>query len=464
MLTRFLGYALLLSAVVAGQGADPRIRMKVTQGDAARTPIGDIEVTLLQSVAPLTVANFLKYMNRGSFNNMMFHRLVSGFVLQGGGWTYTEQFTRIASDGKVRNEYNISNTRGTLAMAKVDGDPNSATTEWFFNLADNSANLNTQNGGFTVFGRVSDASLPVLDKIVANSRVTSFSMWDSIPLYNYRIGTPQAGNIVIIPSFQAVDTLPTPAISDNGVVSNTTFGGGQVVARGSHIEIFGSNLAGTTRSWTTADMNGSVLPTTVDNVKVTFGVKPNERPGYVIYVSPNQVNVQVPEDAPLGDAVPVVLNYNGYPTSAVNVAVRETAGGILAPPSFKVGERQYVVAQRASGQLVSGGNIPDLANAPAVPGETLVLYGVGLGDVTPGYPLFAGRIAQGQTTLNHPVSLKVGDFDAKVTYQGLAPNFVGLYQINFEVPSAVPAGDQKLTISQRGEVLPQELYLPVKAQ
>lgn len=434
--------------------------MKVTQGDAARTPIGDIEVTLLQSVAPLTVANFLKYMNRGSFNNMMFHRLVSGFVLQGGGWTYTDNFTRISSDGKVRNEYNISNTRGTLAMAKVDGDPNSATTEWFFNLADNSANLNTQNGGFTVFGRVSDSSLAVLDKIVANSRIQTFSQWDSFPLYNFRVGTVQAGNVVIIPSFQALDTLPTPAISDNGVVSNTTFGGGQVVARGSHIEIFGSNLAGTTRSWTTADMNGSVLPTTVDNVKVTVGGKS----AYMIYVSPTQVNVQVSEDAPLGDSVPVVVTYNGYPSPAVNVAVRETAGSILAPPSFKVGDRQYVVAQRASGQLVSGGNIPDLANAPAVPGETLVLYGVGLGDVTPGFPLFAGRIAQGKTTLNHPVSVKVGDFDAKVTYQGMTEKFVGLYQINFEIPAALPTGDHKLTVTQDGAALPQELYLPVKAQ
>src|SRR5687768_4664652 len=123
------------------------------------TSQGDIDVTLLPQEAPATVENFLKYLNRGSFRNSFFHRSVPGFIIQGGGFQFENNSIReIPADPPVRNEYKVSNTRGTLAMAKLGTSPNSATTQWFFNLGNNASNLNTQNGGFTVFGRVADSA------------------------------------------------------------------------------------------------------------------------------------------------------------------------------------------------------------------------------------------------------------------------------------------------------------------
>lgn len=128
-----------------------------------RTALGDLEVELFED-KPVTTANFLRYVQSGAYTNLIFHRWVPGFVMQGGGFyvaqrgTTNAQLAYVPNYGPITNEFNVgrrvSNTYGTLAMAKVGGDPNSASSQWFFNLGDNSANLDNQNGGFTVFGRV----------------------------------------------------------------------------------------------------------------------------------------------------------------------------------------------------------------------------------------------------------------------------------------------------------------------
>lgn len=125
------------------------------------TNLGDIPLTLFDAQAPQTVSNFLGYVARGDYDDVIFHRLISGFVLQGGGFALTEPpeidlVQAITTQAPIQNEPGISNTRGTVAMAKLGGDPDSATSQWFVNLSDNSANLDTQNGGFTVFGEITD--------------------------------------------------------------------------------------------------------------------------------------------------------------------------------------------------------------------------------------------------------------------------------------------------------------------
>lgn len=128
---------------------------------------GDIEVELLDREKPITVANFIRYVEQVyPTNNVILHRCLPGFVLQGGGYavtnrTSTNYFDYVSSVSRfpaIPNEFKVgplrSNVLGTIAMAKRGGDPNSATAEWFFNLANNSANLDNQNGGFTVFGQV----------------------------------------------------------------------------------------------------------------------------------------------------------------------------------------------------------------------------------------------------------------------------------------------------------------------
>ena len=124
-------------------------------------------------LTPATVANFLAYVSAGRYDQTIIHRSVRGFVLQGGGFTAPDAPfgevgglpAEVAAYPAVVNEPGNSNVRGTMAMAKLETDPNSATSEWFFNLADNSANLDAQNGGFTVFARVLGDGMRVIDRM-----------------------------------------------------------------------------------------------------------------------------------------------------------------------------------------------------------------------------------------------------------------------------------------------------------
>ncbi len=153
------------------------------------TPLGDIEIELLEQDAPKTVANFLNYMNNDRYNNSFIHRSVPGFIVQGGGFIFQDgQVTGISAFPPLDNEFKISNTRGTVAMAKVGGDPNSATSQWFFNLADNSGDLDDQNGGFTVFARVVGDGMEVVDAIAALPIVNAGSPFGNLPVINFTGG------------------------------------------------------------------------------------------------------------------------------------------------------------------------------------------------------------------------------------------------------------------------------------
>ncbi|MEL6224380.1 MAG: peptidylprolyl isomerase, partial [Cyanobacteria bacterium J06627_8] len=102
---------------------------------------GVTNVVLFDQDAPQTVQNFRNYVEDGDYENSIIHRSVPGFVVQGGGFTSTviSSIPPIPTDAPVVNEFSSerSNTRGTIAMAKLGGDPDSATSQWFFNLADN---------------------------------------------------------------------------------------------------------------------------------------------------------------------------------------------------------------------------------------------------------------------------------------------------------------------------------------
>jgi cyclophilin family peptidyl-prolyl cis-trans isomerase len=129
-----------------------------------RTTVGDIDVELFDQEKPATVRNFLRYVNSGAYTNFMFlHRWSPGFVIQGGGYYASNRFgvspsvATIPTYGTITNEYSIgptySNAYGTIAMARVGGQTNSASSNWFLNLTNN-AFLDSVDGGFTVFGRV----------------------------------------------------------------------------------------------------------------------------------------------------------------------------------------------------------------------------------------------------------------------------------------------------------------------
>jgi peptidyl-prolyl cis-trans isomerase A (cyclophilin A) len=123
-----------------------------------KTSLSDesIEVNLFDTTTPATVKNFLNYIDNKHYNNSVVHRVSPNFVVQAGGYQFTGDWplTALVPNAPVVNEAIYSNVKGTIAMAKKGNDVNSATNQWFFNLADNSTNLDRQNGGFTVFGQV----------------------------------------------------------------------------------------------------------------------------------------------------------------------------------------------------------------------------------------------------------------------------------------------------------------------
>jgi peptidyl-prolyl cis-trans isomerase A (cyclophilin A) len=170
--------ACLLLACTAAAQANTLVRVS--------TSFGDFTLELFDDVAPITVRNFLNYVERGAYNGTYFHRLDAGFVLQGGGYRLIpyQGPLQVPADPPIVNEYRESNVRGTIAMAKRDGDPNSATSEWFINLADNSANLNVQNGGFTVFGRVLGDGMGVMDAINVLPVFALGNVQSQIPLHS----------------------------------------------------------------------------------------------------------------------------------------------------------------------------------------------------------------------------------------------------------------------------------------
>lgn len=181
-----IGQVLVLMLALVGTAAQANTIVRVS------TTYGDFSIELFDTVTPVTVKNFLNYVNRGTFNGSYFHRLEKGFVLQGGAYRFQPFVGPIALpvDPPIVNEYSVSNTRGTVAMAKLGDDPNSATNQWFVNLADNSANLDSQNGGFTAFGRVLGNGMNVLDSI--NTQVGVYSLGQThtqLPLANYEAFT-----------------------------------------------------------------------------------------------------------------------------------------------------------------------------------------------------------------------------------------------------------------------------------
>lgn len=158
---------------LAGTFTDPEAESAVRLSTSA----GDMDFILFDTATPATVANFKSYVNAGRYNDVVFHRSLSDFVIQGGGFKGTgsgSQFTRVlknppVANPPVANEPGIANARGTVAMAKLPGDPNSATNEFFVSIGDNRGTypngLDYQNDGFTVFGRVAGNGMQVADNI-----------------------------------------------------------------------------------------------------------------------------------------------------------------------------------------------------------------------------------------------------------------------------------------------------------
>lgn len=129
---------------------------------------GDITIELNEEKAPITVKNFISYVEKKFYDNTIFHRIIDGFMIQGGGFSNEEMPAQKKPDDPIKNEgkkSGLSNVRGSIAMARTN-DPHSATSQFFINVVDNK---NLDPGGFSadgyaVFGKVTKG-MDVVDKI-----------------------------------------------------------------------------------------------------------------------------------------------------------------------------------------------------------------------------------------------------------------------------------------------------------
>lgn len=223
------------------------------------TPQGTMSFTLDGETAPITVTNFLSYVNSGRYfttdpaaggatASVFFHRSVPGFVIQSGGFIGTVNAnapadnpgqvlpTQVLTSNPIVNEPFISNVRGTIAMAKVGGDPNSATSQWFINLANNAANLDNQNGGFTAFGRVAGSGMAVADAIAALPIYPGGGNFNELPVHDYSGNkVPKVQNLVSIPDFRQISPLVYSATSSNNGVATAIGSGFNLLIKGNGI-------------------------------------------------------------------------------------------------------------------------------------------------------------------------------------------------------------------------------------
>jgi len=259
---------------------------------------------------------------------------------------------------------------------------------------------------------------------------------------------------------------PAPVVKSGGVISASGFGAIPAVGPGSWIEIYGTNLASATRQWGTSDFTGINAPIGLNLTTVTVG----GQAAFVEYISPTQVNAQVPGTVGLGTQAVTVSTPAGT-SPVVNVTVNLQEPGLFAPTVFRsvnptLGLIQYVGALFSDGAtyVFPTGSFAGVTSRPAKPGETITFYGVGFGQV-PGNP--PGQLPQAANGLTLPIIPKFyfGGVQAQVTYAGLSPQFIGLYQFNVVVP-AVAAGNAvplTFTVNENGIDVPgtQTLYTSV---
>jgi uncharacterized protein (TIGR03437 family) len=237
----------------------------------------------------------------------------------------------------------------------------------------------------------------------------------------------------------ATNQTPPPSLAMGGTLNNLNPVVGGSLAPGTIAEVFGSGLAAS------AGPTGVLpLPTNFNGTFAQVGA--SQTPFY--YLSGGQVNVQIPSEVPATQQVPLVFSVNNALTVPITLNIVPSAPGVLSmfdgptPPSVQ--NYAHIVAQHtADFSMVSTAN-------PAKPGEYLVMYLVGLGATDP-------TLASGMPTPSSPfynVTVKptvmVDNQPSNVSFAGLTPGFVGLYQVDFQVPAGAQAGEDVVSVTQNG--------------
>ena len=238
----------------------------------------------------------------------------------------------------------------------------------------------------------------------------------------------QTGDLIYTSSIQLTPAIPAaPSVTAGNVISSATSATGPM-APNSWVTIFGSNLCVTTRGSAAGDSLNGAIPFSVDGVSVLLNQFGAPRLAYVGYVSPTQVNFLLPSDLVVTATTVQVRNPAGI-SNAVPITIQANA-----PQLFTV-DGKNVLGLHASG----GGSL-----GKAVPGETIIIYGTGLGPTNPA--LIPGQTPSDALPLATLPQVSIGGASATVVSAGVVPGAAGLYQIAVQVPSAAANGDLPLTV------------------
>jgi uncharacterized protein (TIGR03437 family) len=274
-----------------------------------------------------------------------------------------------------------------------------------------------------------------------------------------QVGLTQNATITgpIYGTFDATPVIGLP----QGVISASAYGAFPALAPSTWMEIYGENLATViSQSWTGADFKGSLAPSALGGTTVTVG----GQPAFIDYVSPGQVNAQVPSTILniASGPQPVVVTTAGGSSVAFMISVNTTEPGLLAPGSFQLKAGQYVAALFPDGKtfVLPPGSIPGVTSARAQPGDTIVLYGVGFGAVTPGIP--AGQLVSQTNTLAATFQASFAGMPATVNFSGLTAGYLGLYQFNVVVPDVAASDTVPFTFSLGGNAGTQTLLIAIQ--
>ncbi len=274
------------------------------------TSLGTIDVTLYDQQTPITVDNFLHYIDTGAylpndpnFGNVaptFFHRSEKNFVIQGGGYVATQDPFHppdvipgpVVAFSPIPNEArpDLHNVRGTISMAKLPTDPDSATDQWFINLADNSgepSNLDTINGGYTVFGTISTDGMTTVDAIAALPTYYAVSEYgiafNYLPLRNFTMTYPRMENFALVSGFTRPLLFSTS--SDNDAVASAS-----VISNGLFVQ--GHSVGSANITVTATDANGA-------KASQTFAVNVTSTPVHAANIS-TRLQVGAGDDALIG--------------------------------------------------------------------------------------------------------------------------------------------------------------------
>ncbi len=267
----------------------------------------------------------------------------------------------------------------------------------------------------------------------------------SVPL-PYGLALDSAGNLYVMDANQRVRKISPPVVpaisfTDAAVSS---FLGKANFGSNMYVELYGSNLSTTTRTWAGSDFNGSNAPTSLDGVSVTV----NGKPAFVYYISPTQININTPEDTATGPVLIQIHNTMGFSNTGTATRAR-LAPTLQSVPQFNVGGKAYVVAQTPDFKSFIGrpGMIPGVPFVAAKPGDTVLIYALGCGPTNPATQ--AGVVAAQNSALASSYQLKIGGVPAVVNFAGAVAGSIGLYQFNVVVPR-VPTGDQTIDLTVDG--------------